>query len=75
MRAAILLLAVALAIIACAWNANQLIDAWIALYSFEPARKVMAWSWGLIGAALGILALVMISRRAYRQIDRDFPDN
>jgi len=74
MRAAIALLIVALLILAAAWNAGTLLDAWLAVLSNDTARHAYAVTLALFGAALGILALVMISRRAYRQIEIDFPD-
>lgn len=74
MRGAVLLLVVAALVLAAAWNANQLFDAIAAFYSYPPARRLLVWTLALIAAGLAIAALILISRRAYQQLDRDFPN-
>jgi len=74
MRPIILLIIGAVLLLSAAWNANALIDALLAVYGSEAARRVYAVLLGLIGAGLAVAALVMISRSAYRKIEQDFPE-
>lgn len=74
MKAAVLLLCVAVAILIAAMNAGAVLDASIRLYGYPPARAVIAVIWTVIGLALGAMALALISRRARRQVETDFPE-
>ena len=75
MRAAVLLLIIAVLLIAAGWNANAVIDAYIDLLANDATRATFKVGCGLTGALVLVVVLVVLSRRAYRQIDRDFPDN
>jgi hypothetical protein len=74
MRPIILLAAVSALFIAAAFNVNRLLDALIAAYSSAAIRGTYGAILGVIGVGALVLALVMISRRADRQIDQDFPN-
>lgn len=75
MRAALALLFVAFLLITAALNAAAVCDALLALYASAIARTARASAWMLIGICLGAVALALMSRRAYRQIDEDFPES
>jgi uncharacterized BrkB/YihY/UPF0761 family membrane protein len=75
MRSAVLLLALAVALILSALNAAAVFDGLTAIYANEPARKVIAGIWLIVGLALGAMALALLSRRAYRQVEQDFPEH
>lgn len=75
MRFLILLGGVGVLLVGAAFNVNALCDAAIALYQNSAAREVYAAGLALVGVAVLVLALVLASHRAYRQLDRDFPQS
>jgi ABC-type Fe3+-siderophore transport system permease subunit len=75
MRAAVALLFLAFLILGAAFNSAAVIDAYVAWLSSETFRATMRASWWIIGAMLLVAALALLSRRAYRQLDADFPEH
>lgn len=75
MRAALSLLVLFILIVWAAMNTAVLIDNIIALATGPLFDRQSAWiGWLLILLVIAAVALVLASRRAYRQLDRDFPN-
>jgi membrane protein implicated in regulation of membrane protease activity len=70
----LILLAITGLVALAALNFSAVIDALIALATGPLFARQSLWiGWALFIAAVCVVALVIISRRAYRQIERDFP--
>jgi membrane protein implicated in regulation of membrane protease activity len=75
MRFILLLAAIGALFIAAAFNTTAIFDAGIAIYQNAEVRRVYAAGMALAGIAILVVALVVFSRRAYRRLDRDFPNS
>jgi uncharacterized membrane protein YhaH (DUF805 family) len=72
MKAAALMLCLAIALILAAINAAAVFDGLTAIYANNGARTVIAGLWMVVGLALGAMALALIARRGHRVADEDF---
>lgn len=70
MKYPLALLAISAAVIALAWTAQSVVDALIGAALASSAGVWMGVGVVAVGAVVGLVAL---SRRAYRQVERDFP--